>query len=251
MSEAVNNPYSMDGLLRIMTAPNAGAHNAIYRGKSLGSTVTTAQYAAIKAGTFDDLYIGDYWTIDGVNWRIAAFDYYLNTGDTACTVHHAVIVPDTPLYNANMNNDNTTAGGYIGSAMYTANLAQAKTTIKSAFSGHVLKHRIRLTNAVAQGIASNSAWCDSEVDLMCEQMVYGSGILSPVSSGGNVPYNYSVEKSQLPLFQHEPSRICNRSNWWLRDVITGTSFADVGESGIADNSNAANYFSVCPYFCIY
>lgn len=32
---------------------NAGAHNAIYRGKSLGSTVTTAQYAAIKAGTFD------------------------------------------------------------------------------------------------------------------------------------------------------------------------------------------------------
>lgn len=46
---------------------NAGAHNAIYRGKSLGSTVTTAQYAAIKAGTFDDLYIGDYWTIGGVN----------------------------------------------------------------------------------------------------------------------------------------------------------------------------------------
>ena len=51
---------------------NAGAHNAIYRGKSLGSTVTTAQYAAIKAGTFDDLYIGDYWTIGGVNYRIAA-----------------------------------------------------------------------------------------------------------------------------------------------------------------------------------
>ena len=42
---------------------NAGAHNAIYRGKSLGSTVTTAQYSAINAGTFDDLYIGDYWTI--------------------------------------------------------------------------------------------------------------------------------------------------------------------------------------------
>lgn len=49
---------------------NAGAHNAIYRGKSLGSTVTTAQYAAIKAGTFDDLYIGDYWTIGGVNYPV-------------------------------------------------------------------------------------------------------------------------------------------------------------------------------------
>lgn len=34
MSGAANNPYleSRDDLLRIMTSPNAGAHNAIYRG---------------------------------------------------------------------------------------------------------------------------------------------------------------------------------------------------------------------------
>lgn len=239
---------------------NAGAHNAIYRGKSLGSTVTTAQYAAIKAGTFDDLYIGDYWTIGGVNYRIAAFDYYLNSGDTSCTTHHVVIVPDTCLYNAQMHNTssggyeggaaNTTTGGYVGSDMYKSNLEQAKTTIKSAFSGHVLKHRIYLTNAVANGRASGGAWCDSEVDLMCEQMVYGSGIFSPVSDGSNVPANYRVEKSQLPLFQHEPSRICNRNNWWLRDVITASDFALVGGHGGADYSGASNSLGVRPAFCI-
>lgn len=239
---------------------NAGAHNAIYRGKSLGSTVTTAQYAAIKAGTFDDLYIGDYWTIGGVNYRIAAFDYYLNSGDTNCTTHHVVIVPDTCLYNAQMHNTssggwesgaaNTTAGGYVGSDMYKSNLEQAKTTIKSAFSGHVLKHRIYLTNAVANGRASGGAWCDSEVDLMCEQMVYGSGIFSPVSDGSNVPANYRVEKSQLPLFQHEPSRICNRNNWWLRDVITASGFASVGGNGNADYDTASDSFGVRPAFCI-
>lgn len=239
---------------------NAGAHNAIYRGKSLGSTVTTAQYAAIKAGTFDDLYIGDYWTIGGVNYRIAAFDYYLNSGDTNCTTHHVVIVPDTCLYNAQMHNTssggwesgaaNTTAGGYVGSDMYKSNLEQAKTTIKSAFSGHVLKHRIYLTNAVANGRASGGAWCDSEVDLMCEQMVYGSGIFSPVSDGSNVPANYRVEKSQLPLFQHEPSRICNRNNWWLRDVITASFFAHVSGYGNADYYGASNSFGVRPAFCI-
>lgn len=239
---------------------NAGAHNAIYRGKSLGSTVTTAQYAAIKAGTFDDLYIGDYWTIGGVNYRIAAFDYYLNSGDTSCTTHHVVIVPDTCLYNAQMHNTssggyeggaaNTTAGGYVGSDMYKSNLEQAKTTIKSAFSGHVLKHRIYLTNAVANGRASGGAWCDSEVDLMCEQMVYGSGIFSPVSDGSNVPTNYRVEKSQLPLFQHEPSRICNRNNWWLRDVITASYFAGVGNGGHAGYSDASNSLGVRPAFCI-
>lgn len=239
---------------------NAGAHNAIYRGKSLGSTVTTAQYAAIKAGTFDDLYIGDYWTIGGVNYRIAAFDYYLNSGDTNCTTHHVVIVPDTCLYNAQMHNTssggwesgaaNTTAGGYVGSDMYKSNLEQAKTTIKSAFSGHVLKHRIYLTNAVANGRASGGAWCDSEVDLMCEQMVYGSGIFSPVSDGSNVPVNYRVEKSQLPLFQHEPSRIGNRNNWWLRDVITASNFADVGSYGDAGCSDASDSLGVRPAFCI-
>ena len=239
---------------------NAGAHNAIYRGKSLGSTVTTAQYAAIKAGTFDDLYIGDYWTIGGVNYRIAAFDYYLNSGDTSCTTHHVVIVPDTCLYNAQMHNTssggyeggaaNTTAGGYVGSNMYKSNLEQAKTTIKSAFSGHVLKHRIYLTNAVANGRASGSAWCDSEVDLMCEQMVYGSGIFSPVSDGSNVPANYRVEKSQLPLFQHEPSRICNRNNWWLRDVITASRFAGVNLNGFAHYYTASDSRGVRPAFCI-
>ena len=239
---------------------NAGAHNAIYRGKSLGSTVTTAQYAAIKAGTFDDLYIGDYWTIGGVNYRIAAFDYYLNSGDTNCITHHAVIVPDTCLYNAQMHNTssggwesgsaNTTAGGYVGSDMYKSNLEQAKTTIKSAFSGHVLKHRIYLTNAVANGRASGGAWCDSEVDLMCEQMVYGSGIFSPVSDGSNVPANYRVEKSQLPLFQHEPSRICNRATWWLRDVITASSFARVDYYGRAAYDYASTPVGVRPAFCI-
>lgn len=239
---------------------NAGAHNAIYRGKSLGSTVTTAQYAAIKAGTFDDLYIGDYWTIGGVNYRIAAFDYYLNSGDTNCTTHHVVIVPDTCLYNAQMHNTssggwesgaaNTTAGGYVGSDMYKSNLEQAKTTIKSAFSGHVLKHRIYLTNAVANGRASDGAWCDSEVDLMCEQMVYGSGIFSPVSDGSNVPANYRVEKSQLPLFQHEPSRICNRNNWWLRDVITASDFAGVHINGFAGYYAASDSIGVRPAFCI-
>lgn len=239
---------------------NAGAHNAIYRGKSLGNTVTTAQYAAIKAGTFDDLYIGDYWTIGGVNYRIAAFDYYLNSGDTNCTTHHVVIVPDTCLYNAQMHNTssggwesgtaNTTAGGYVGSDMYKSNLEQAKTTIKSAFSGHVLKHRIYLTNAVANGRASGGAWCDSEVDLMCEQMVYGSGIFSPVSDGSNVPANYRVEKSQLPLFQHEPSRICNRATWWLRDVITASSFASFTTSGFANYNTASFSLGVRPAFCI-
>lgn len=238
----------------------AGAHNSIYRGKNLGTSVTAAQWAAIADGSFTDLYIGDYWVIDSVNWRIAAFDYYLNSGDTSCTTHHVVIVPDTCLYNAQMHNTssggyedgaaNTTDGGYVGSDMYKTNLANAKTIIKSAFNGHVLSHRIYLTTAVENGRSSDVVWCDSEVDLMCEQMVYGSGIFLPVSDGSNVPANYIVEKSQLPLFRHEPSRICNRDNWWLRDVISASNFANVSYGGYATCLAASSSYGVRPAFSI-
>lgn len=239
---------------------NAGAHNAIYRGKNLGTSVTAAQYAAISAGTFEDMYIGDYWVINGVNWRIAAFDYYLNCGDTSCTKHHVVIVPDSCLYNAQMHNTssgqyeagaaNTTAGGYVGSDMYTTNLEQAKTTIKAAFSGHVLKHRVYLTNAVTDGRPSAGAWCDSEVELMNEQMVYGGSIFMPIGNGSTVFANYRVEKSQLPLFAHEPSRICNRATWWLRDVVSASYFARVASDGYATYSYASPSRGVRPAFAI-
>lgn len=239
---------------------NAGAHNAIYRGKNLGTSVTAAQYAAISAGTFEDMYIGDYWVINGVNWRIAAFDYYLNCGDTSCTKHHVVIVPDSCLYNAQMHNTssgqyeagaaNTTAGGYVGSDMYTTNLEQAKTTIKAAFSGHVLKHRVYLTNAVTDGRPSAGAWCDSEVELMNEQMVYGGSIFMPIGNGSTVFTNYRVEKSQLPLFAHEPSRICNKATWWLRDVVSASLFAGVRADGSANSYYASYSYGVRPAFAI-
>jgi hypothetical protein len=238
-------------ILAQLTYDNAGAHNSIYRGKNLGTTVTEEQWEAISSGTFTDLYIGDYWVIGGVNWRIAAFDYYLNCGDTSFTKHHAVIVPDTCLYNAQMNTTNVTTGAYKGSAMYTANLTQAKSTINSAFgSSHVLSHRIYLSNATSNGRASAGEWTDSTVDLMCEHMVYGSGIFSPVSDGSNVPNNYRVEKGQLPLFALEPSRICNRATWWLRDVITAATFADVSPYGGAGCHNASDSYGVRPAFCI-
>lgn len=238
-------------ILEQLTYDNAGAHNSIYRGKNLGTTVTEEQWEAISSGTFTDLYIGDYWVIGGVNWRIAAFDYYLNCGDTSFTKHHAVIVPDTCLYNAQMNTTNVTTGAYKGSAMYTANLTQAKSTINSAFgSSHVLSHRIYLSNATSNGRASAGEWTDSTVDLMCEHMVYGSGIFSPVSDGSNVPNNYRVEKGQLPLFALEPSRICNRATWWLRDVITAAGFAVVNGDGAATYAGASLSFGVRPAFCI-
>lgn len=234
--------------VRNVLADGAAAHNCIYRGKNLGTSVTAEQYAAISSGKFTDLYIGDYWVINGVTYRIAAFDYYYNCGDTNFTKHHAVIVPDTSLYKAQMNTSNVTTGGYTGSAMYKSNLAQAKTTIKAAFgSAHVLTKRELLTNAVNGNTPSGWAWFDSDVELMNEVQAYGSVAWGAHDGNG---YNVASGDGQFPLFMFDRTKLHNREDYWLRDVSSATSFSIVNYSGLATSYNASLSYGVRPAFCI-
>lgn len=252
----VGNFLSAIGYVKI---PNgAGQHNAIYRGQNLGTSVTDAQWAAIRAGTFDDMYIGDYWVIGGQTWRIAAFDYYYQTGDTACTTHHVTLVPDGSLYTHCMNDTNITTGAYVGSKMYTEGLDSAKTTINNAFgAAHILNHRQYLQNATTNGYASAGAWFDSKVELMTEQNVYGGLIFTPTTAVARtaedaviIPNNYTIDKSQYPLFALNPSMISNRTWYWLRNVVSASAFARVADHGNADYSNASAANGVRPAFSI-
>lgn len=233
-------------------ADGAGFHNSVYRGKSLGSAVTDAQWEAISNGTFTDLYIGDYWTIGGINYRIAAFDYYLRNGDNAdLTTHHVTLVPDVNMYSAQMNSTDTTTGAYVGSEMYTANLAQAKTTINNAFgSSHILTHRRHLQNAATNGYSTGGAWYDSTVELMTEQNVYGCRIFGNCINGTGWPNLYTTDKSQYPLFAMRPDMISNRQTYWLRDVASASYFCLVGGYGHAHANGARRSSGVRPAFSI-
>lgn len=234
--------------VRNVLADGAAAHNCIYRGKNLGTSVTAEQYAAISSGKFTDLYIGDYWVIKGVTYRIAAFDYYYNCGDTNFTKHHVVIVPDTSLYKAQMNTSNVTTGGYTGSAMYKSNLAQAKTTIKAAFgSAHVLTKRELLTNAVNGNTPSGWAWFDSDVELMNEVQAYGSVAWGAHDGNG---YNVASGDGQFPLFMFDRTKLHNREDYWLRDVASATIFSFVANFGYATSTDASISLGVRPAFCI-
>ncbi len=230
----------------------AGPHNAVYRGISLGKTVTADQYAAISAGTFKGMFIGDYWTINSRVYRIAAFDYYYNVGDNPVTTqHHVVIVPDASFGNVAMNSTNTTNGGYVGSEMFKTGLETAKTEIKAAFPNHVLSHRKFLVNAVTNGTVSGAAWTTVDVDLMTEQNVYGSSILESRSTPTVFQWTHTVDKSQFPLFAHRPDMIiASRVTYWLQNVCSSVLFALVHGSGFATCSGASLAFGVRPAFCI-
>lgn len=225
-------------------------HRNVYRGKNLGTYVTSEQKAAIQSGTFDDLYIGDYWIINNVTWLIADMDYFYNCGDTSFTNHHLVIIPNVPLYNASMNDSNVTTGGYVGSKMYTNNLSEAKETIFAAFGDMVLSHREYLTNAVTNGKPSACGWFDSTVELMNEIMVYGAYIHAPAGDGVTNPARYTISKQQLALFALNPRAINNKSTIWLRDVVSDNHFALINANGFTYSYNASYSRGVRPVFCI-
>lgn len=220
-----------------------------FRGKNLGPAITAEQLARIRDGSFKGFFLGDYWEIGNRIWRIADFNYWYNCGDTAFTKPHLVVMPDNSLYNAPMNDSNVTTGGYIGSKMYTANLANAKTLITAAFGSAVLSHRQYFVNAVSNGRPSAGAWYDSTVDLPNECMMYGHLHFSPTSDGSSVPAIYTIDKTQLALMAVCPKFINPaRENQWLRDVVSGALFALVNYNGYANSTNASHSLGVRPPF---
>ena len=226
-------------------------HRNVWRGKLLGTSVSAEQKAVIANGTFDNIFIGDYWTISGVDWVVADMDYFYRTGDTDITKHHLVIVPRSAWYTHVMNDAHSTEGGYANSKMRASGLDEAKAKFTAAFGDMIITHRELFTNAVTNGKPSGGAWMDATVELMNEIMVYGTTVFTPGCDGATVPYLYTTNKIQLAAFQLNPAFITVRGQWyWLRDVVSSANFAHVHNYGHANSGGAALASYVRPYAII-
>lgn len=248
-------------LLSGLIPQNAGAHNSIYRGQDITDLFYDGTLSEqIAAGTFDDIFVGDY--IIGKNsnrkYLVADLDYRLHCGDTECTTHHVLMIPEKVMGTAKMNDTNITTGAYLGSKMYTEYLEPFKTVIKNDFeTDHILTHRNYFANAVTNGYESAGTWNNSDIELMNELMVYGSNIFHNIINGTNLPTSHTIDKSQLSLFRLDKSKIVafndagDRNWYWLRDVVSSPYFAIVTNFGNASYGNASNVFGVRPAFLIY
>jgi hypothetical protein len=233
----------------IIGANNAAAHNSIYRGKKLGTQFTAEMSANIKNGTFKDLYCGDYLVINGTTYRFMDFDYLYKTGDTSLDIHHILVVPDAPMYSHVMNDTNTTEGGYVGSKMYKSGLDKALAKIKADFGeSHIVTYKNLLVDAVSNGVPSGCTWYSRQIDLMNEEMVYGTRAWSQASQNG---FDTGTNKSQLAAFRHNHSLISSCRLWyWIRAVRSSAVFCCVSSSGDADRASASGSNGVRPWFLI-
>ena len=255
-----------------IVANNAGAHNAVYRGKDLTAYFDSGEMSkAIAAGTFKDIYPGDYITksvtVNGttysdVKWMVGDIDYFLGHGDTSIlTQHHVLMFPDTCLGNSYMNPTNTTEGAYMGSYMYTTMIPLVNAGIQAAFgTAHVVSHReamsklINATMACASGNGWTGStywwsgeWADVLSNLFTENMVYGANIFS------SSPQDVCNGCRQVAAFRHDSSLYIGgtkRETWWLRAVAYSLTFANVYGAGLASCHNASNVLGVRPYFLL-
>ena len=237
------------------TCPPVISHRMIYRGKNLGTSFTTEQSQAVQNGTFTDMYVGDYWVINGKTRRIGDIDYFIHCGDNVNLGHHLLMVNDGIDLTADgsttrfMNDTDTTAGGFKGSKMWQSTIPnQILPDITTAFGNHLLNHREYISNAVTDGVPTGGEWVDTIYNIFNEVMYYGT-IVNGIGTG---MYNVGCSKNQIALFKLNQSSMNRRLSIWLRDVVSGIGFAFVNSVGHAGRYNAsASWNNVLGYYLIH
>lgn len=192
---------------------------------------------------------------ENVTPMFGAFNYYYNIGDTALTTHHAVLIPRNAGFAtaAKMNNTNTTAGGYYGSDMHQIVLPCYAKSLKTMLGNHLLSHRTLLSAAVntstpsmagagMTGASTTWSWENTELQLMTEQQLFGSGIWASSA------YDVSCDGEKLPVFNFINPIYFDRSYFWSRSVVSSTGFARCNNFGGADIGGASATFYVRPEF---
>ena len=228
-------PLAEQKILKLLPK-NAGMHNSIYRGEDITDLFYNGTLSKqIEAGTFDDIFIGDYiiGKVSKRKYLVADLDYRLHTGDTETIKHHILMIPEKTMQNKSMNTSSSTTGAYIESEMYKTHLKECREIIKNDFeTGHILKHKEYFQNTVTK---------------------------THHSSGTNttIPNLNTIDKSQLSLFRLKPDLIIAlndlgaRQGYWLRDVISSTNFCVVSTYGTAYNSSASLAGGIRPAFLVY
>ena len=152
-----------------------------------------------------------------VKFVIADLDAAMNHGSPSVTTHHAVIVPETPVFNTYMNPTNTNAGGYAGSYMHKTVMPAFALGLIGAFgTEHLLK-----CSFDGSGRTSDPLACTCR--LMTLSMVFGQAELP--SNGWDWSY-YVKDKcmggEQLAAFSLHPELRGQNMWYWVSDLYSSS-----------------------------
>lgn len=234
-------------ILHILPAMGAAAHNARYRGQKLGA-FNDIYAANLANGSFKDMYVGDYFTQNGHNYKIAGFEYLLNKDHNLGLGHHAVMITDV-LTTRSMNSSYTTSGGFLGTDMWKNYFPTIANQLKTDFGSHLLTWNEYLTDSTDGNAANDGQWVSTQVSMMNTYMYWGSGRYSTPSGGKN--YNLGIETTQLPIMKLHPDEEKNGNNWtWQRDIYNSQCFCHADGDGSQLYDLASFAYGVRAFFLI-
>ena len=239
-------------------------HNNIFRGQNLGALNAT-HIANIQNGTFHDMFIGDYFQINGSNYVIAGINTKHLHGDNMQLGNHLLLMPDRfsksedgTVLRSNgkdthyMNDTDTTAGGFAGTKLYKTIMPSIQKKLEADFGNHLLNFREAVSTHVDDNGAPDQAeWRDAKLGIPNEVMIYGTTLNGNNKNGSW--YNIGDDDTQLPLFRLDPDEITNHRDWafWLRDIHSASGFAHATGNGSADWDSASYpWYGVRAFFLI-
>ena len=280
-----NRPYldqmEVDGVTYDLRAANGTPLIEGYGGNDLSEEFENAAalHAAIAAGDFSKIHIGDFIpiTLNGtfhdaaadtdkainanVKMEVAAINPYLRHGDTELTAHHILLcsrdcLPPTLQMRSENSTwfDTTQVNPWRGSAMWETlnnagngiiNLLEATEIGPYVFKGPNNKgmRAMLATMAAGAGSPTSFAWTDrGRLFLPTEREVYGAPAFGNAGGleAGNL-YN------QWPIFAGSARHVIKgagdgggRCGWWLETANSATAFARVNFYGNAYSSGAAS-----------
>lgn len=243
-----------------MVPDGAQTHNNIFRGSNLGALNAT-HIANIQSGSFHDMFIGDYFSINGSNYVIAGLNTKHLHGDEKPLGNHLILMPDrfsklsdgtvmqadgkTTHY---MSDTDTTAGGFANTKLYKTYMPSIQHKLEADFGSHLLNFReVVSTHVDSSGAPDQGEWRDASLGIPNEVMIYGS-ILNG-NNTNNSWFNIGDDDVQLPLFRLNPDEFT--WGFWLRDIHSTSEFTDADCYGDASSDPASDLFdSVRAFFLI-
>lgn len=247
-------------------------HGQIFRGKSLGSTFTTAQQQAVSDGSFHDLWIGDYWESGEIKYRIADFDYYAKgakDANDAILPHHVVVVPDTPIIKTTVQyGTSNLAPRYDTSSIRSSSVMSSTRSAINSFFGeeHIMDFYdyyayALTTDRSGKTIVDNRYATSMNIELMEASMILGPNTLDHQSAS-----NYGIRR-QFNLFRisslymgaldsHEVGTT-SYYPYWTRTIAyfeaktnEFNKIVSIGAGGCSTNDPTATALYIRPFFCL-
>lgn len=243
-------------------------HRNIFRGKNLGSEVSSEQITHIRDGSFKDIYVGDYWEIDGTAYRVADINYLSKDNDYIG--NHLIILADNPSWLSAWDSSGSVSKGYAGCTLRTNYLSTIKNKIVSDFPNlSLIPYTTRLSNGISTSTKLTTyAYTSCDVELLSALMVYGWNPYSPITTGTwimDMSASISSRSFQLAIFRLNPRMSAlieaneYKNSYWLSDIGTTSDIRIVNRDGslngsvankTEDNGSTPLPISVRPYFAI-